>query len=228
MANISEAYGKIFVKADSKKALEELKKVIKWHDDLSKRGDYFTEITSEGGLDKARIFEFFDSPYCGFEVNFSGYGRWSYHTNVEAFLNWPYYDEENHDIDFDLLKKSNFSLTFIFRDEECGNDFLYEAELVLDHKKNVEIDNTKCIEEKYKGYKRTWVNLLKFGYSLKGLIELYLYDQENFDLYETLKREKAPLEEYLNKPLKEIIGEEYYNAYLEGEKEYKEREEENS
>ena len=212
MANLSDAYGTLWVIADSKEAIEELKKVCKWHD---YDGDYSTNFNEK--IDDVKIAE--NKGSYEFEVGFTACGRWTYLSNVEAFLRWPYNDENNK-IDFDLLKKSEFSLKFEFYDEEPGFEVLYGADAVLWHKANTEIKDTVYEVSNYEDYDRTWSNLIELGfYSLNDLMDCYLYNDEDVGVYETLKDEKDQLEKYFNKPLKEIIGNEYYTSYLNGEKE---------
>ena len=214
MANVSGAYGWIQVRACSEEAIKELKKVLKWHDDGS---DYATTYGED--IDGLEVIAH-DSDY-EIYVDFDGFGRWSYYANIEKFLMWPYNDRENNDIDFDLLENTEFYLNFSYVDEEPGFSFLYEAEVTLHHPRKTKINETEIYSNSWTDYDYTWANRIYFEYeTIDSLICCYLEGQEDIEIYETLEKERDSLEKSFNQPLKEIIGNEYYNAYLRGKTKY--------
>ena len=214
MANLSDAHGHLTVTADSKEAINELKKVCKWHDFGY---DFSTEYLEN--IDELNVVE--EKNYYVFNVTFYGCGRWVYQENIRNFLKWAY-DDDNNEIDFDLLKRSTFTLKFSFIDYEPGMENLYEAEDSLFHIAGTEIKETRYVPSYFKKYKCNWVNLIKLEVmDLEDLIYNFLENSEsNKEIYEILKKEKRTLEKYLKKSLKEIVGKEYYDSFLTGKREY--------
>lgn len=183
MANISDAYGTITIKA-KKDIAESLAYLIKYTQEGCDFETHLDFDVEKGVVDGDEVAE------NEYEYGFSGFGRWTYEFNIEHLYNWiknavyskgleKHYERNNIDVVelkniFETIKSNDWEMLFDITDAETGCAVLYKATCLLEHKAGE--DETKFTELECTKYDCTSENLIKFGFD--ELIEDDYEDQE--------------------------------------------------
>jgi len=147
MANVSGAWGTMYISSKKKEDVEWLVKMINEH---LPAGEYSTYLNDEGTYHEAE-----NGWEC--EVSFVGNGRWTYLTNIEFMVAWL--KVEMSESEKEKLERLDFVVAFDYMDEECGCEVLEQVNARVIHsngKSEFVVDDTVT-------YEYTMENLLKFG-----------------------------------------------------------------
>lgn len=158
MANISEAYGYMTIKAAT---LDEIETILELHDRGQEGVCYDIMITLsdlDEPIDRA-VFNEETSQY-ELELDFTGNGRWNFINNVEQFI--PTILKMD---DEDELSNVSFQAEFNFKDAEPGCNFIYEATILVGYD-----------AKSGKVYKQTLSESDEVDYTASNLIEYGFYN----------------------------------------------------
>jgi len=124
MANISTAYGKVFLKAKTEDDLRFLYEMIVKY---ATHFWYLTELFEE--YDSKMVYNYEeDGPLC-FESSFDGSGRWEYGNNIKSFYRWL--SDEMTDNEKVRFKGMWFEMEFDYSEEEPGCQILCDVSKAL-------------------------------------------------------------------------------------------------
>lgn len=193
MANISEFYGTVTIKAES---FDDLASLIYVHNKIDEKAWYGTRLDDYCYYDdfkslKKALLEDIDPDDLNAEVEhsfaMSGDGRWSATTNFNWFFSQLFKDHDDEDLlnHSLLIKNKSFTARFEYNDAEPGCDFVQQGTYTLVYQKGVESHDDYV--EFSGGYNAT--NLIEYGfyedfdvvdsqYALENIDELLEYIQD--------------------------------------------------
>ncbi len=223
MANISEAFGTITFKADSRETIKCLIKAFK----TLEYGTYNTYLVenSEGDIEQN------ESQYT-FTTSFDADGRWTYMDNVNYSGQWLKQNLSNERIVrctigetdtehiIDVLKNTDWTVNYDFTDKELGFKVLYKAQLETLHKAGDGIDKLVLNEISNQTYDCTLPNLFKLGFydTIVEALEDFVLVDEDAETYEDVRE----LVDAVNDLAKANIGGSTFEEVLEQSSYYKE------
>lgn len=189
MANISNAFGQITIKA---KSIEAIKNLIILQKEFEKTSCYETNLDSfklnnhqlEKDIKDNALHT--DNNYFIYDDNFNATGRWSFESNVSWFLDsLEFEDSDSEELRKlkEQCKKQKYEIHFDINDEENGCQFIVSAiaSIHYDPKKDVK-DYTYDITT---DYDYTVENLINLGFYEDGEILSPSYLIDNYDTYFT-------------------------------------------
>ena len=144
MANMSTANGTCCIIASSQNECYKLYDILK-HAEFEK-WEYATIYASKiAGFEAVLL----DGRY-QFQVDFEGYGRWSYFNNIEASFRWlkKYLTEE----EWMFLTETDFEIRYEYTDYECGFQFLEDDDVRIIHCAGLDPTYSPVIEESCESY----------------------------------------------------------------------------
>ena len=189
MANLSNAFGQITIKA---KSIEAIKNLIILQKEFEKYSHYETNLNSfnlnENQLEKdivENVIQTGDN-YFIYEDNFNATGRWSFESNVSWFLNSLEFSKNDSE-EIKKLKekcqKETYEIDFEINDEEPGCQFIVSAIASIDYDPSQNLKNyTYDITA---DYDYTVENLIKLGFYDDGEILSPSYLIDNYNVYFT-------------------------------------------
>lgn len=223
MANISEAFGTITFKADSRETIKCLIKAFK----TLEYGTYNTYLVenSEGDIEQN------ESQYT-FTTSFDADGRWTYMDNVNYSGQWLKQNLSNERIVrctigetdtehiIDVLKNTDWTVNYDFTDKELGFKVLYKTQLETIHKAGDGIDKLVLNEISNQTYDCTLPNLFKLGFydTIVEALEDFVLVDEDAETYEDVRE----LVDAVNDLAKANIGGSTFEEVLEQSSYYKE------
>lgn len=216
MANISDASGTIYFKANTKETIKELFDLIKLMDDGS---DFFTSYVHWG--DCCRYITKVEDDYMyQLEISFIGSGRWSYYCNIERMFTWIKYHIDNYLDDIDKEKYTNmlvsiqnadWMINFDYIDYEPGCELFGNYCFHYIHEKGESLDSLIPYEGDCEEYELNIVNYAKYmNQTLDEALEEWYYKYDDSEeLKEAIEEEKEAIENFVGKPFEEIIKSSY-------------------
>lgn len=187
MANTSNAFGKITIKA---KSLEAIRDLIILQEEFERNSQYETELKSfwlnehELERDIKQYAKPTDDNCFIYEDNFTASGRWSFDSNIRWFLDsLEFEDDDSEEIRKlkEKCQKEYYEIEFDISDEESGAQFIYTAIASIHYDPEQDLKNytydVTC------EYDYTVENLIKLGFYYEGEILSPSYLIDNYDPY---------------------------------------------
>lgn len=190
MANLSDAYGTITMKAENNVTLEQLISFIKSSGDWE-YGDY--GLT----LDDAIVRQDGEA-----KAKFSGCGRNTFSATLEYLLgNIKRYLSLNNEL-IDDLEAEQFSLEVEYVDSEAGNLSLYKEKNIITHQAHALLEESEFKTIYTEIFEWTWANRLSLGTeTLESILESY---HENILYNDSSEWELDDVENFIDEVESEI------------------------
>lgn len=151
MANLSDATGVLEIIAKCNE-----KEFMGFQESLA---TYLASGVYGASFDAEDVFDKNDDGTCSVEVNFMGWGRWTFSDNLRRFGVWA---KNSNCKELNKLKGISFKLVFDFVDHEEGQQILYTEKACVEHKANEPWELCQYTEIEHEDLDYTVDNLIDY------------------------------------------------------------------